>query len=490
MSLGLEAARGVAWNMVFGSGARAVQLIGTLVITHFIAPEAYGAVLAASLTVLIVGVCTTFSFGQYLIVMRAGPAVAFQAAVVHVALGVVAMAAVYLGRDELAAWLDSPTMAPYVAGFAVAHLFDRMRYVPERLLVRALRFRAVATIYGAGELLYTAVALSLAPRSGPLALVAAALARSLFTCALFLRVAPREEWLLPHRIEWNTVRAIFAYGAPVTAAAIADRLATRLDNLIMARLFGPAVMSRYNLAYSLAEVPVSHVAEHIGEVLMPAFTKMDEPERQRAVVRTAALMSLLVSPLGVGLAAVAPTLVGVFFNPLWAGLGPMLTVLGVMTVMKPMSWSAMSYLQAISRTRLIMNLAIGRGIAVLALLTLFGLAGGPLWACFGASLGVGAHAIATILLTGRVSGIDSRAYLVGVARPLLASAPIFLAVALCRRGWVGMDAPAGLGLLAEVVAGAVAFAGAAWLIARETVREFIRLVRQTLRRQSAESSAG
>ena len=307
MSLGHVAARGVAWNMVFGSGARALQLVGTLVITHFIAPDAYGAVLAASITVLIVGVCTTFSFGQYLIVMRAGPAVAFQAAVVHVALGVVAMAIVYLGRDELASWLDSPAMPPYVAGFAVAHLFERVRYVPERLLVRALRFRAVATIHGSGELLYTVVALSLAPRFGPISLVAAALIRSVFTCTLFHGVAPREEWLLPHRIEWTTVRAIFAYGAPVTAAAIADRLATRLDNLIMAKLFGPAMMSQYNLAYSLAEVPVSHVAGHIGEVLMPTFTKMEEAERQRAVVRAAALMSLLVSPLGVGLAAVAPT---------------------------------------------------------------------------------------------------------------------------------------------------------------------------------------
>src|SRR5262245_50789450 len=99
MSIGGTAARGVAWNMAFGSGARALQLIGTLVLTHFIAPDAYGAVLAASITVLMVGTLTTFSFGQYLIARRAPPAEAFQASVVHLLVGVLAMLLVFSSRD-------------------------------------------------------------------------------------------------------------------------------------------------------------------------------------------------------------------------------------------------------------------------------------------------------------------------------------------------------------------------------------------------------
>ena len=41
----------------------------------------------------------------------------------------------------------------------------------------------------------------------------------------------------------------------------------------MSRLFGPAVMGGYNLAYSLAETPISYVAEHIGDVLMPSIIR-------------------------------------------------------------------------------------------------------------------------------------------------------------------------------------------------------------------------
>jgi PST family polysaccharide transporter len=490
MSIAGTAARGVAWNMVFGSGARALQLIGTLVLTHFIAPDAYGAVLAASITVLMVGTLTTLSFGQYLIAQRAPPQEAFQASVVHVAIGVVAMLLVFSSRDVLASWLESPQMVPYVAGFAIAHIIDRVSYVPERMLLRALRFRIAATVHGSGELLYTVVALSLAPAYGPLSLVAAALVRSVLKCGLFLRYTPRGEWLEPHRVEASTVRKLVAYGVPITAAAVADRLATRWDNLIISSLLGPAVMGRYNLAYSLAEVPINHVAEYIGEVLMPAFSKMGDAERKRAVVRAAALMSLLVSPLGVGLAAVAPTLVNAFFDPLWSEMGSMLAILSVMTVMKPMTWSSIAYLQATARTQLIMALAIGRAVVVLSSLTVLALMGGPLWACVGVTIGMTAHAVVTIVATGRVTGIDARACLVGVARPLLASAPIFAAVIACRDLYAGFHLPPVLGLVLEVIAGAAAFGVGVLIVARPTALELIRLARGTLQRRPVSPSAG
>ena len=64
MSIAKKAARGVAWNMAVGISARVLQLVGTVLITRFIAPDAYGAVLAASIAVGSFGVVTSFAFGQ------------------------------------------------------------------------------------------------------------------------------------------------------------------------------------------------------------------------------------------------------------------------------------------------------------------------------------------------------------------------------------------------------------------------------------------
>src|SRR5690606_33759947 len=101
MSIAQQAARGVAWNTLFGVGSRLVQLVGTVLLTHLIAPEAYGPVIAASILVITAGTFTSFAFGQYLIAKRAPPEVAIQAMIVHVGIGAVAMAVVYALRHPL-----------------------------------------------------------------------------------------------------------------------------------------------------------------------------------------------------------------------------------------------------------------------------------------------------------------------------------------------------------------------------------------------------
>ena len=65
--------------------------------------------------------------------------VAIQAMAVHVGLGMAAIVAVYIFRQPLGEFFGTPHTGQYVIGFAVAHLLDRSRYVPERLILRALR---------------------------------------------------------------------------------------------------------------------------------------------------------------------------------------------------------------------------------------------------------------------------------------------------------------------------------------------------------------
>ena len=489
MSIARTAAHGVAWNMLFGISSRMLTLVGTLVLTRFIAPHDYGAVLAASISTTTLGVFSSFGFGQYLIARKASPPVAFQAAQIHFMLGVVAMAVLVTFRGPMGDLLDTPEMGPYVTWYALAHLIDRARYVPERLLMRDLRFRAIATINGTGEIVFAAIALSLAPSLGADAVVIAVLIRAGFTAVLYFACQPRATWLVYAPLQAEVVRGLFGYGLPLTIGAIADRAATRWDSLIVSKLFGPGVMARYNLSYSLAEMPVSHVAEHIGEVLMPSFSRMEDAQRRAAVVRAAAAMAVVVSPLGVGLAAIAPTVVDAFFDARWAGMAPMLQILSVMTVFRPMFWSGSAYLQAVQQTRLIMIMSCTRAVLVLPLVAGLGHAGGPEWACVGACIGYAVHSIASIVVTGYATRLPIVGYLIGVMRPLLACVPMFVAVTAVRAGLAELDVPSVASLVAEIVVGAVVYIVSALVLVRSTSRELIRLGKDALRRRPARAAA-
>jgi PST family polysaccharide transporter len=249
-------------------------------------------------------------------------------------------------------------------------------------------------------------------------------------------------------------------------------------------MFGPGVMGAYNYAYSLAETPINNVAEHIGEVLMPSFSLMEPGLRERAAVRAASLMGLVVSPLGVGLGAIAPTLADAVFNQQWGPMvGPMLVILSVMTVFRPMPWSAIAYVQAAQRTRVVMWSSFLRAIAVLSLVAVGGAIGGPRGACVGAGFGYALHSVLTVVAAGRVTDLETGAYLIAVGRPLLPCIPMFVAVIALQHVLVAAGTPLIVSLVAQIAAGAVIYIAAAFVLCRPGVNELLRLGRDAIRRR-------
>lgn len=80
------------------------------------------------------------------------------------AFGLIAMSGLVLFRGPISHLVDVPAMAHLLPLFALSNMLERFGYVPERILVRDLRFRDVAIIRGLGELTFTATSLVLAPR--------------------------------------------------------------------------------------------------------------------------------------------------------------------------------------------------------------------------------------------------------------------------------------------------------------------------------------
>ncbi len=483
MSILRKAVQGAAWNLITGVGARILQLVGTLILTRFIAPAEYGEVYAAVISVSAAHQLSYFAFGQYLIARKSPADEAFQAGVLHLLVGGLAMSVVYLFRAPLGALVDAPDMGRFVPGLILGSMLERLRYIPQRLLVRDLEFRTVAILNSVGELTFTVTAVALAPLWGGAAIVAGSVARSGILVVPYFWRAPREQWLAPTPLRLATVRALFSYGAPLMVSTVAYTAATRWDNLILSRMFGLGVMGRYNLAYSLAETPVSYVAEHIGDVLMPSYAKLERAERQDAVIRAASLMAIVIAPLGVGLGAVAPTVVSAFFDARWAGMAPMLAILSVMTVFRPMSWSASAYLQAEEHTRPIMMLSLARAVLLLLLVAVFAHVGGPLLACAAAGVAFFLHGVLSVYVTGRLTGLPVAPYILGVMRALLACTPMFGAVTLAHLGLRELGLPSAGALPIEVLVGAASYVGGVFLIDGNSARQLVRLGREALRRR-------
>jgi lipopolysaccharide exporter len=492
-SLGSRAVAGAAWTILTGIGSRAIGLVGTVVLTYFLAREVIGEVSDAAVVTLLATQFSTLGVGQYLIAKpEAGRDVAWHAVLFHLGLGVIALGACIVFVDPLAHWMKAPALGHYLPGLALAVFLDRVALIPERLLVRGMQFRVIGLSRTAGELAYTTLSVGLAIGGlGGMAVVYANIVRSLLRLVVVLAVVPRADWLTPSPLSLATIRELLRFGLPFSLGASAGQASRKLDNLLVSSFFGAATAGVYNMAYNVADVPAVQVGEQIGDVLFPSFAHMDLERRKTALVRSSALLGLVVSPLAVGLGAIAPTLVRAFLRPEWAELGPMLTVLSVLSVTRPLGWTISAYLQARDRTTLMMYLEGFKLVCLVGFMFAFRLLG-ALWVCGAVGIAFSVHAIASVYVVHRLDAIPFFALLWRPVPPLVACVPMVAAVLAVRGAMqrAGLEQPF-FDVAIELTVGALTYVASALLVARAAAADLFGLVGGAVRerrRKSVEAS--
>jgi PST family polysaccharide transporter len=482
------AARGAAWNVGTTLVTRAAGLVGTLLVTRFVAPEEMGEVSAAFVVVFTASGLTNLRFGNFLIAKQADAAAAFNANVVHIALGIVALAGVVLLRHPLADLIEAPGMARFIPLYALVAMIERVGYLPDRMLVREMQFRPLSIARAVGELAYSTISLGTAPFIGGMGLVVGSLVRSTLVTAMMVRAAAWKDYGPRAPIRWSTIREMLAYCAPLVVSGMAEFASSKWDNLLVSRYFGPRQLGMYNLAYNLADTPSAAVSEQANDVLFPSFAKLEPQHRNAALERATRLMALVVFPLAVGLGAVAHTVVHVFFDPRWAEVAPMLAILSILSVARPVALPLLSFLQAQHRPRAIMAQSLAKIVLLIAMVALFA-RWGPLWTCIGVGAAFVLHAALCLLFVRVLDGVSMLRVFFGVLPVLLACAAMAGAVVATRLAFEGIGSTGWLSLIVQIIVGGAAYIAAAFVVARPIAMDFVTQVRKIVRRKRGAEEA-
>jgi len=482
-SIADKAARGALWTVTTSIGGRVVGVLGTLVLTRYVAPDTIGEITDATILCMTASWLTIWGFGQYTVVFGRGDVareVAWHATVAYVVLGVISIGAVVVVADPLAALVNAPQAAAYVPGLALAVFIKRLGAMPERMLAMRMQFRAAGVANALGEVAFAATAVPLAAHGwGGRALVVANLAKSVVTVAILLRAAGLRSWLTPTRLSAARFAAMLRFGVPLGVQGIAHSASRYWDNLTVSHFFGPSGAGAYNMAYNLADVPAIQVGEQIALVLLPSMAELPRERRAGALERSTALLSVVLFPLAIGLGLVArPLIAAVLPANKWQDVGPLLEVLAALSVFRPITWVLSTYMEAEAKTNRLMVLELAKlGVLLggLAMLAPFGLRA----AACAVGIAFGATAIAGVALVAREGPSPVRLF-GGFVRPLAACAAM-AAVVLLARQQLG-DVSPGVELAIEIPLGAIAYVVAALAIARDTSRDLLGLVKKALRR--------
>lgn len=485
-SLANQAARGALWTVVSSMGGRAVGVLGTLLMTRFLAPDVIGEVADATIVCMTANWITIWGFGQYTMVKGHGAATAevrWHATVAYVGLGALSLGAVALLGGRLMPALDAPLAAAFVPGMALALFLRRLSAMPERILTQQMQFRASGLALALGELVYTVSALALAiAGQGGMAIVYANILQALAMLAILVRAAGLRSWTTRTPLSAARFRDMLRFGLPLGVQGIAHQASRYWDKLAISHVFGTGAVGTYNMAYNLADIPAVQVGEQIALVLMPSMVALPHARRPAALERASALLSLIIFPLAVGLGLVAYPLIALLLPAnAWQDVAPLLTVLTCLSVFRPITWVLSAYLEAESKTNRLMLLELAKVVILLAgiaALHRFGLRSAA--AAVGIAFGLTAIAGCAVVVR---EGVSPGRLLIGFLQPLMACVVMAAGVYAAYLGLVtlGVTHPAAL-LAGEIVVGGACYVGAALVIARDTARDLLDLLRRALRR--------
>jgi PST family polysaccharide transporter len=383
----------------------------------------------------------------------------------------------------LAGGLDAPDAARYLPGLAAAAVIGRIGVTPSRVLIRSMRFRPVALASATGEVVYTAVATSLAASGwGGDAVIVGNIARASISTGLLIRAADWREWATPVPLRWARFVDMVRFGVPLMVEGIIHSASRYWDTFVIARIFGSSAAGVYSLAYNFADIPAVYVGEHVAGVLMPSMVNLPPARREQAFERATAMLALILFPLATGLGVVAEPLIALVLPAAWQGVAPLVSVLSALSVFRPITWVLSAYLQARGQTGRLMFLELANLVLLLGgiwVLSPLGLE----WSAAAVGIAYGINAVAGVWLVSR-NGLSVRRVALGFAQPLVACAAMVAGV-LAARTMLEGAVPVGAQLAIEIAVGALVYVCVALVVCRATAHALIELARDLMWRRRA-----
>ena len=482
MSLARKAVHGAMWTVGASMSSRIVGLVGTVVITHFLAPEVIAQVTAASIMVMSGSLISNLGLGNYYIVKGGDPEVGFHMTAYSLLLSFLSLGAVWLLDEPLSAWFGVPGMVQYVPGFIAAWVLRRVGALPQKVLAREMRFGRISIARAMGEITYVATSVGLAASGwGGEAMVIGNILQAGVDMLITATGVSWRTWLQPYRLRWERTKDMLRFGLPLGINAFLAYASGNWDRLLYARYFGPGLMGLYQYGYRLAEIPAAQLGEQISDVLLPSMSKLDPEAGNRALVRSTALLSLVIFPLSLGLAAVAQPLIRVILDEQWHGVAPFVTILSAVSLFQPLGSTLGAYLIARSRTFTLMMMEVLRLLTLVVGMMAFARLG-SLWICAGVGLAFAVHTVVTSAICVRVFGVAGAGLFWAFVRPLLACVPMVAAVLAVRFGLhaAGIHSDL-LSLILQIATGALVYVPSAFVIAGPVARDFLDLLRKALK---------
>ena len=320
-------ARGFAWSLLGTGVSQILALASTVIVARWLTPVDYAIGGLALASIGLFHVLTTQGFASALVRLRdltpgICDSVFWPVATVGavVAVGVIALSpllAAFYGRPEIA------TVLPFLAAGLFA---SSVAAVPNALLQRSMRFRAIGALRVLTTLLAASLGITLAVLGhGHLALVVPGATAVVAGGALSFALAGYRPRLHFRRCEFSRVRC---FGLSQLGSSVLLYFSDSADYLILGRFWPAAIFGQYYFSFERARQPFNLVYAQLSDVLFSSLSRVQDrlDKLRNAYLEGTETFCLFIFPLHVLLIGLADVIIPALFTERWIATVPVFRI--------------------------------------------------------------------------------------------------------------------------------------------------------------------
>ena len=392
-----------------------------------------------------------------------------------VLFGLAGFAVSCIAAPLLAMFYRAPALTAVVVASSSIFLITGARVVPQAILQRDLRFRALAINEG-----FQAVVTALGSIAFALlgfrywTLVLSSVLAAIVSTVFAVRLV-RVPFKWP---QWHGLQEAVTFSQQTIASRLSWYLYQNADFFVAGRMLGQQALGAYNFGWTLASTPIERVTSLAGRVTPSILSAVqhDFAELRRYLLTVTEALALVAFPLTVGLALVADRLVPLVLGDRWSAAVAPLQILALAAAIRSISplFPQVLMVTGANRRSLYVNL-----FALLVMPVAFIL--GARWGTTGIAMAwLVVYPIVVVIpmatTTFRQIQLDWGPYLRALI-PATNAVVVMSVTVLATRAALPIGTPSVVALLVEVAIGGIAYMATLWLLHRERVRTFIRVAR-------------
>lgn len=250
--------------------------------------------------------------------------------------GFVAFALVWLSTPLVVGFFNEPRLADLMFWMALTFLITPIGQQFRILMQRDLEFDRIAKVEVGSTTTGVAVSILLAVAGhGVYSLIWGQLAVYSIRAALFVWQG-LHIWHPRLHFKRRDLDGFVSFGLYRMGERSVNYFSANVDYLIIGRFLGPEILGIYRLAYELVLRPLQSINPVINRVAFPIFAKKqsDDAALRRGYLEVIKALSLVVFPILIGLAVLAPLIVPLIFGDQWIAAVPFVQILALLGMLK------------------------------------------------------------------------------------------------------------------------------------------------------------